>query len=511
MVRIIPKNICTPIFICVIIAALNLTLVNLPLLNLLSYESSTINAVVLSLLSGLFWLYYKKRVSIKSLVYKLLLFTSIPLFILIISTVLCQKCPLNEGIYFYLILVLPAIIASIAIAAISNAITPKFKYLVYIILWILVLVSFLPELYFNPQIYFFNPIFGYYPGVIYDQNIEITSTLVFYQILNLCISFVVIYLLQFNQNFSKYLKHIIIYGLILLFVASYFIKPAFGFSTDLNRIKSEIKAEIITEHFNIIVPDTLSYEQKKILESEHEYYYQSISRLLSTGIEDKITSIIFDPGAQKKTLFGSENADVAKPWLDQIYINLDNYENSLKHEISHIFSAKFSGGLFKVPSDFNPGMIEGFAVAVENDYDNLDIDYMAALAYQFGYDVSLTDLFSNYSFFSNASSLSYIYAGSFFKFLANKYGWQKCNDFYSGNEFEEVFGFKIDEIEKEYKIYISTIRIDENQHQANYYFSRKPLIKLYCARATAKELQNAKSLFDDKKYAEASKLYLRYL
>ena len=504
----ISNNIWITITICVLIAILNLTLINLPLLNILSYESSLINSVVLSLLSGLVWLYYNKKVSIQSIIYKLLLFAFIPLFILIISTLFCQKCPLNDGIYFYVLFMLPSVIVSIAIASISEVIRYKWRYLLYIILWIIVLISFLPELYFNPQIYFYNPIFGYYPGVIYDQNIEISSSFIFYQILNLSVSLLIIYLLHLNNNFNKRLKYSIIYGVTIIFAASFFIKPTLGFSTDLNRIQSELKDQIITEHFNIIIADTLSVEQKRILEYEHEYYYHSIAKLLETKLESKITSIIFDSGAQKKRLFGSENADVAKPWLEQIYINLDNYENSLKHEISHIFSANFSGGLFKVPSDFNPGMIEGFAMAVENDYDNLDIDYMAALAYKYDYNVSLSDLFTNYSFFANASSLSYIYAGSFFKYLADRYGWQKCNNFYSGDRFEDVFETNIKEIEKEYKNYLSEFEIEENLHVANYYFSRKPLIKLYCARATAKELQYAKSLFEEKKYEEASNKYL---
>ncbi|MCW8848577.1 MAG: hypothetical protein OQJ81_01260 [Melioribacteraceae bacterium] len=507
MVKYIKKNLLTSLLVIILLVC-NVVFVNLPLLNILSYETSTLNAVLLSLLSGFYWLHNFKRKSNKSLISQLLLFTALPLVILVVSTVFCQQCPLNEGIYFYLLLVLPSIVVSIAIASISETLTVKWKYLIYIILWLLVIFSFLPELYFNPQIYFYNPIFGYYPGVIYDQNIDISLHLIFYQIINMCISLLVIYFLHFKFNFRQKLKLVVIYGLTIFVIVSYFIKPLIGFSTNLSRIKSELKTEIETEHFNIIIPDTLSINQIKILEYEHEYYYQSIANLLNTVIDNKITSIIFDPGAQKKRLFGSENADVAKPWLDQIYINLDNYENSLKHEISHIFSANFAGGIFKVPSNFNPGLIEGFAMAVENDYNNLDIDYMAALAYKNDYDVSLSDLFTNYSFFANASSLSYIYAGSFFKFLAKNHGWQKCNDYYSGKEFKEVFGYEIIELEKEYKIYLSELEVKENQHQANYYFSRKPLIKLNCARATAKELKYAKSLFEEKKYEEASIKYI---
>lgn len=486
---------------------INLIIVNIPLLNILSYESSALNGILLSFLTGVFWLKCTRNKSTLEIFNSILIFAIIPFVLLSLSTTLCQNCPLDDGIYFYIVLALPSIIVGVSLAFLSNYISVKYSFIIFILIWIVILFSFLPELYYLPQIYFYNPIFGYYPGVIYDQTIEITSLLLLYRIINVVIASVIIIVAS-----DKYLKNIsrgyILFILTILILIQITFSSILGFNTTLEKVKKELKQEISTEHFEIILPDTLSENQKKILELDHEFYYFSNSIILGYTPDEKIISIIYGTAAQKKKLFGSANADVAKPWLNQIYLNYDNYQNSLKHEIAHIFSAKIGVGPFKIPSSFNPGLIEGFAMAVENNYDDFDIDYLSAIAYQNNYKISLSNLFTDFSFFSNASSLSYIYAGSFFKYLAHNYGWEKLNLIYSGNSFHEVFQRTLPFLENEYYNYLDKFPAEDNLHVANYYFGRKPLIKLTCARVTAKALLDAQNTLNDEKFEESASKYL---
>jgi hypothetical protein len=67
--------------------------------------------------------------------------------------------------------------------------------------------------------------------------------------------------------------------------------------------------------------------------------------------EEKITSYVFYDRSEKKALLGSENADIAKPWLYKIFTSYENYNSTLKHELAHIFSAEFGKGLLKVADD----------------------------------------------------------------------------------------------------------------------------------------------------------------
>jgi len=491
-----------------IIGVLNLALTLLPLTNILSYESSAINGILFSLISGIYWLQKKKSEPVLKQIYFLFFLIFIPLIILSISTIICQSCPLGDGLLFYLIISLPSILIGIAISKFSEIISQKYRYLIFVIIWVIVLLGFLPELYFNPQIYFYNPIFGYYPGVIYDQNIEITWNLIFYRLINTIISVSTIYLSSLIINFKKSTQLIVIIVVSILYLNSFFIKSQFNFSTDLNTISSELKGKIETKNFTIIFPDSLSGRERRLLKIEHEFSYSAISDSLQTKTEKKITSVIFGAGSQKKRLFGSANADVAKPWLNQIYLNVERYKRNLKHEISHIFSANYGSGLFKIPSNYNPGLIEGFAVSIENNYDTYDIHYLASLAHYFDYRVSLKQLFGNLSFFSNASSISYIYAGSFLKYLSETYSWDEVKQVYGGMEFSKIFNNTLENLEQDYYTFLKNIEIEKNIHAANYYFGRRPLIKKYCARATAKDLKTANKLLKEKKNIDAANKYL---
>lgn len=489
-----------------VIITLNLIFSQLPLVSLLSYESSALNGVLISLIGGLYWLYCNKKGNTKY--YHTSIFILIPFIILIFSTLFCSSCPIDNGIYFFLILTIPSLFIGITLASFAIYISPKLKLFVFIFIWLILIFGFLPELYFNPQVYFYNPIFGYYPGVIYDQNIEITSNLIAYRLSNLIVCMLILLLINRDKHLGKKNKLIVISIVTLSVLMFYINKSRFGFATDIDTIKNELGAELNTEHFHIIYPDTLDQTSIDLLKYEHEYYYYSISKQLNKELGDKITSIVFESGAQKKKLFGSENADVAKTWLGQIYLNYNNYDKTVKHEISHIFSAEFAEGMFKVPSDFNPGMIEGFAMAVENNFDDYDIDYIAALAHKYNFKVSLSNLFNGFSFFSNVSSISYIYSGSFMKFLAERFSWKKFTKVYSDGNFKKIFDYEISELEKEYYKYLNSLLIDNNTHQANYYFGRLPLFKKYCARATAKELRNTQDFLTKKKYDLAAEKFL---
>jgi len=436
----------------------------------------------------------------KAYLYSILTFLIVPLIISFVSTIFCQECPISDGVYFYLIITLPSVIIGCTVGFFANFISTRYKYITFIFTWLILLLGFLPELYFNPQIYFYNSIFGYFPGVMYDLHIEITEELLLYRTFNVLFSIGVIFIIfQFDKK-NESRKIIPITIVVFFYVLFSTLKIDLGFSTDVDRIKNELTNTIETEHFEIILPSNISEREIELVKINHEFYYNDLKQLLGAEPNAKITSFLFETGAQKKRLFGSQNADVAKLWSNQIYLNYGRYENSLKHEMAHIFSAEFANGIFKMPAMYNPGMLEGYAMALENNYDNFDIDYLAAHAFKNDYKITLKNLFSNFSFFTQTSSISYIYAGSFIKYIANNYGWRKVNNLYSNLDFEKELNKNISDLESEYFDYLDSLNIDINKHVANLYFGRVPLIKKYCARATAKELKNSWEHVEQKKY-----------
>jgi len=415
----------------------------------------------------------------------------------LVSNIFISDCPLSIDALFYFVLSLPAFLVGYFSARIINNIQRKYCVISFLTLLIVFLFGSLFEVYIRPQVYFFNIVFGYLPGTIYDENISITSTLIFYRISSLLLLYFVLKL----SDSSRYKKP---YGFIFILIAVsviwlFYIKPIFGFSTTEEKIKSELTLELLTEHFKIYTDPNIAYDTTS-LKNLHEFYYSVNESNLKLEDKKVITSFIFKNSDQKKRLFGSANADVAKPWLNQIYLDQSSFTNTLKHELIHIQAGEFGNPPFDVAAGLNPSLIEGLAVALENNFDNTEIDYVANLAMQNGYGERISNLFKGMSFFSSLPSTAYILSGSFMKFLYNEYGVGKLKNLYSTGDFEKTYGKQIDELEIEFANFIDNRGFENNPETAKLYFGRQPLIRKKCPRFAARVENKAWEDFRNKDY-----------
>ena len=498
-----------------IIFAFNLLFLFLPLLNVFGFEFSLANSVLLFFVSGIYIIKkISKRDGISGIgkpefiktAYVFIAFLLVPLIITLVHSFFTMFCSIKYGFSFYIVITLPSVILGTATGLLTFTFFKKMRILLFVVITILMISIALFEFYFNPQVYFFNPVFGFFPGTIYDEGIKVTTKLVFYRLLNLAYFGSIIYFVfkTAGKQFSKLLL-----GFDSMLIASLFVyfSPVFGFSTTNSSLQKDLGKYYETTHFDIYfsrdIPETLA---KKIT-LEHEYDYQVLSKFFELIPEGKITSYVFISNEQKGKLFGSKNADVAKPWLQQIYISSDSYDQTLRHELAHVFTREFGTGIFKVADGLNPALIEGAAVAGSPFYGDNTIHYMAKLAYQNGYKVSIEHLFTGLNFFGSVSSLSYIYAGSFSKFLIDKYGVKKFEQLYSNLNFQKIYHKSSDEISKEYYYFLDSFKIKNNPDKAKYYYGRQTIFQKVCPRYVADRLQTAYEYFIKKDYPEAENIF----
>ena len=137
-----------------------------------------------------------------------------------------------------------------------------------------------------------------------------------------------------------------------------------------------MRLNITTTHFDIYFSADIPNNLVRIITLEHEYDYEQLAKFFKLEPQSKIISYVFNSNEQKGKYFGSVNADVAKPWLKQVYISADSYSQTLRHELAHVFSAGFGTGIFKVASGLNPALIEGAAVAAAPFYNDNSIHYV---------------------------------------------------------------------------------------------------------------------------------------
>lgn len=500
----------------IILITLNVIILKLPLLQILGYEFSVVNAILLYLFGGLNSIYESRGFEV--IEFKLekiwhgrkryfITLITVPFFMGLASSVLFPQCPLFEGILFYIVITVPAYVLGISVGIYSDAISRKYSYLIFILDFIVLLIFPLRELFFNPQVYFYNPLFGYFPGTIYDEGIRITRLLIAYRILNCSLAILIVYLTSLIQHKKLLVKVSSLVGILLLVTIFSLIKPAMHLSTDKSSLNKNLQSSIQTEGFIIHFSSKTKFVNTRYLALLHEYYLDQLKIQMNESFHKKIDSYIFQNREEKQELMGAGNANVAKPWLRQIYLNDGSYEETLKHELVHIIAGDFGVTPLKVAHNLNSAMIEGLAVAIDNNYDAWPVHHLAKLAWQSNYRISITTLFEGANFFSQTSSLSYIYAGSFIRYLIENFGLQKVKRLYGTLDFEKLYGKNINQLAEDYYHFLENYQIDSNRCQAQLYFGSKPIFKKYCPRLAANETREANRYLSENKFDSALELF----
>lgn len=490
--------------------ALNLILLNLPLTNILGYEFSAINALFAFISGGFVFLLNKKGdesffATLGNIGLFSVLILVLPVLIVSINQAVLGICPFSTEILFYLIITIPAYFIAIFIADFFSLF--RFRYLSFFIIVLFLLAEPIFEIYFYYQIYFYHPIIGFFPGNIYDENISIETTLVIYRVITILI-FVLFGSVRYlsKKTLNKY-RYLVILAPLILYFMFLFVKPKLGFATDKSRIESFLSANTITEHFDIHFTPDVPKETRIIISELHEFHFSDLNEKYGFVSDKRIASYVFGKRSTKKEIFGAGNADVSKPWMNSIFTDSDNYFNSLRHELIHTLLAQYGVTPFKIAEGFNPSLIEGYAMAFENNFNDKSVHYLSWLAREAGYNFSIPDLFKGFNFFSQNTSFSYIVSGSFIKYLSQKYPIEDIFSLYGDSDFRKYFGKSIEELAIDYNEFLDSLEYKLNPTEANLYFGRKPLIKKICPRYTARKLSEAQKLFSYGDYSNSAHIY----
>ncbi len=503
-----------PSIILTIIFLVNLLLNNIPLLKIFNYEFAAINSIILFIAGGLLTIWNNKVSNtsffqvIKNLKNYLIFLFLLPLAVGLITSFFFSICPIWNGLIFYFIITIPAGFFGIITGKFICVIFGKFRYLIFVTTFLLILFVPIVEFYFNPQLFFFNPVFGYFSGTIYDEEISVSYLLISYRLLNIIFFTSIAFLSDFLLTKKRIAKNIFFVLVIIFIVIFILIKPYLHFSTSYNSLVKSLGKSLTTEHAVIFYSNKIKDEnQIRLMGLMHDFFYEQIKDELKIKSKQKILSFIFFDEEEKRELLGFAKANVSKPWLNQIYVDFNSFTHTLKHEMVHTLASEFGAGIFKTNKNLNPSIIEGFAMAIENNYDNYPVHYAAKLAFDSGIRIQLKKLFSGVSFFLNYSAISYVYTGSFFRYLLDNYGIEKVKLFYRTSDFIESFKNNVDDLEKEYFKFLGKLDVQKNPDKAKLYFGGKPIFNKICPRTAASETKRAIYYYKDGNFLISEKLF----
>ncbi len=483
-----------------IVTAVNIIFMFFPLLSDFSYEFSVGNAVLFFLVLPY---YFRKLLSdfppdtpvcfAKKHAAEFLAILLSPLAVLFFSGNMFA-CSVIHGIEYYLLI--PAVTFINVFLLTYTFYRYKLKRFIFIHTGILFLLVSVPiwEIYNYPQIYFYNVVIGFFPGTVYDKYIPADLKLISYRFFTLGVFFGLTFLRSKPFPFVK-AAGILTVSLLLL-------KPFFGFDTTFEKLNDAAKAEHVNENFDIFFFFDADSTERKYYALLHEYYKFKTETFLADKFDFRINSYIFADSEQKRKFFGAPDADVTKPWQYSIFVT----ENSgtLEHELAHAFSVKYGTGILKLARNLNPALIEGFAVAVENKFYGRDLFEVAAALYRENVKIDVARLFDSYSFFKNAPSLSYLYAGAFVKFLIKTYGIEKFKKYYATDDFERSYGVSPNKSANDFYSFLNNYETKtEDRALIKYILENKALFQLKCPHYVAEQEHYAK-----KQRSKAKEIYM---
>ncbi len=382
-----------------------------------------------------------------------------------------------------------------------------------------------------PAIFAYDPFVGYFPGAMYDETVSIGATLLIYRLHNLAWAAGALLLaaalldpleLRLRLRLRRWWPALAGAPCLLLGLTLFLLRGEIGFAISADQVARELGGVTKTKHFTIHYPARMPPRQVALLKRDHEFRYAQLEAYL--GVSPRaIRSFIFASAAQKRRLMGAGRTLIAKPWRGEIYMqDLGFPHRVLKHELAHIFGARFGDPLFGVSLSwrwsplphprFNVGLIEGLAVAADwRPYGDSTAHQYAAALRRLGLAPPLRSLFGA-GFLTHAAGRSYTLAGSFCRRLVELYGVQKLKQVYrTGGDFLGVYGRSLPSLLAAWSRWLDAeVQVPERTLQlARERFRRPGIMRRVCGHEIANLRAEARALQGRNEHADAIATYRR--
>ena len=529
-------------------SVLSVLLANVPLFNLLAFEFCAVITICISFVGAHVAMtelqVMKKHPDLLSgssphiafrCIYRTLCSNAIllifPLIIISINSLRVKNCDFIEGILLYLCLPLLSCVAITTVSVFFSILISKrwISFLVYTVLLMLSCIPTLINLIFHPPVFAFHPILGYFPGPIYDSVIQFNDAFIFSRTETLILAalFTSITVITCevsretgfvprirweNLNFIRSNRSVFmlctVYVLFVSFVCVEIFSGKLGIRPSRAEIERTLGSYTETEHFEIYYSKELQDEIELFVE-DCEFQYAQLSEYLKSDISKKVKAYLYVSPELKKRLIGAGNTYVEDPFGYGFHIHAQGFPHPvLKHELAHVFTADWSP--WKV--SLNVGIHEGIAVAADWNEGKLTVHQWAKAMRQLNVAPPLTSVMG-LGFWRHAGSRSYLMAGSFVRYLVDRYGIAKFVEVFPVGNFPKVYMKDFNELEHEWESFLTNEVYLKNEDitYAQRRLKRGGIFEQVCAHEMASLRQKAWQAYYRKDFITAISTFEKML
>ncbi len=426
-----------------------------------------------------------------------------PLLLMGLRSFWVPACNAVEGLGFYAVLVLPAVLYGSAFGFTFGlgARRPRATF----ILWsVATYVSTLIFVLAEPQKFAYNAFIGFFAGPLYDTEIPLSATLVLARaiVVAQAIAALLVGWLAWDGRRGR-LSYVVrawqseravvaaLLGTVLagLGLTTLFSAPL-GLRIDRAFIQRTLGGEIETPHVHLyFARSALTEARARALAVEHETRYAQLSAFFGRSPGRRIGSYVYASAEQKKRLMGAGGTSFEDAVADEFHINSANDDPHpvLTHEMAHIFAAQIDPW---VPVCWKIGIHEGIAVAAEwaDESARLEMTPHEACAAMDSLHL-LPDIeraLSAWGFWTLSGSRAYTAAGSFVRYLVDTYGMARFNALWRRGDFEAAYGKHLSALTGEWRAIIHRTPPTAPQlRRADRLFGSRSIFAAPCAHETA--------------------------
>lgn len=386
-----------------------------------------------------------------------------------------------------------------------------------------VLVS-LWRFYASPMIFAYDPFVGFFSGTLYDTVIDPGLAMLTYRLgsfftlvaLGLTASVLV------REDDRPYGLVLVVrsrvqrvrgfLGLLAVIASTSLVLfgQKLGHFSSTRSIMADLGAEKHGVRCDVVYPSTTKEVDANLLVKDCDEEVAAVEERLGAKGPARIRAIFFRDAADKKRLMGAAHTYIAKPWREEVYLQLGGYPHPvLGHELAHVVAGSFGRGPFKIAGGLlpNPGLIEGVAVFASPDDEDLTDEQWARAMMDIGILPSMQRVFS-LGFLGDASAKSYTLAGAFIDWVSRTWGTDKVRAWYAGASVEEVTGLAWPSLDAAFRAYLKQVDLPpEAQSFASAKFKRPGIFGRRCPHAVDAIRHEADVCRDTQRFEEAIRLY----
>jgi tetratricopeptide (TPR) repeat protein len=379
----------------------------------------------------------------------------------------------------------------------------------------------------SPMIFAYDPFVGYFSGTLYDTVIDAGTALLTYRVgsfATLCAVALFASVLERRDGapFGLVLdlrttgpraRAALALAATLTSVGIIVAGSKLGHFSTAASIAKDLGAEKHGARCDVVYPSTTREQEANLLVKDCDEEVAAVERRLGAKGPSRVRAFFFRDADDKKRLMGAAHTYIAKPWREEVYLQLGGYPHPvLGHELAHVISGSFGRGPFKIAGDVggllpNPGLIEGMAVAASPDDEDLTDAQWARAMMQIGILPDMRTIFS-LEFLGGASSKSYTLAGAFITWIGDRFGFDVARAWYSGADITTLTKLDWPALDKAFKDDLQKTPLpDEASSFARAKFARPGIFGRKCPHVVDALRHEADVCRDTQRYEEAIRLY----